>query len=69
MSFDKPFTYGTIRLQLMQIQKEQSVVSPDVLRNLSSKVYKRIGNEEMSQMGHISSPSNPPEVNLCTWAS
>lgn len=65
MSFDKLNTHGTIRLQLMQMQKEPSEVSPDIPRNLSSKVYS-IGNEETSQMGHTSSPSNPPEVNLCT---
>lgn len=28
-----------------------------------------VGHAGITQMGHTSSPSNPPEVNLCTWAT
>lgn len=62
-------TCGAIRFQLIQIQKTSSGFSPATLSNLSSKVCRYMGDAGTAQMGHTSSSSNPPEVNLCTWAS
>lgn len=66
MGFCRCITCVAISLQLIEMQKEPSEVSSAIFRNFSSKVYGSTGDIETSQMDHISSHSNPPEVNLFT---